>query len=125
MPISNHRELRVWRGAMDLVVLVYWLCERLPRRETYGLSDQLRRAAVSVPANISEGAAKPYRKEYIRHLAIARGSLKEVETLLEVARRVDMLTDDELRPADSQAMRVGRMLSALIRRLRQPATAAR
>ena len=121
MPIADHRELRVWRGSMDLVVLVYWLCDRLPRHERYGIASQLRRAVVSVPCNIAEGAARGHRRDYVRFLSIARGSLREVETLLEIARRVGMLPDDDARSADAQLARVSRMLSALIRRLRQPA----
>ena len=89
--LKSYRELRVWRKAMDLVPLVYEQVKRLPKHETYALGDQLRRAVVSIPANIAEGHARQHTREFIQHLSIARGSLAEVDTLLELAERLDYL----------------------------------
>ncbi|MBE5316252.1 MAG: four helix bundle protein [Xanthomonadales bacterium] len=86
-----HQRLDVWRDAMDLVVLVYALCASLPDSERFALSQQLRKAAVSVPSNIAEGAARRSTLEYLRFLAVARGSLAELDTQLELARRLFQL----------------------------------
>ena len=80
--IRSYRDLLVWQRAMALAESCYRLTGRLPSRETYGLSSQVRRCAVSVPANIAEGHARLHRGDYIRYLSIARGSLSELETLL-------------------------------------------
>jgi four helix bundle protein len=73
--IRSHRDLIVWQKAMDLVVLVYQLCDRFPNSELYRLVSQLTRAAVSVPANIAEGHARATRRDYAHFIAMARGSL--------------------------------------------------
>ena len=80
-----HHDLDVWKDAIALVEAVYRHTASFPVDERYGLTSQLRRAAVSVPSNISEGAARRSRKEYLHHLSMARGSLAEVETQLLIA----------------------------------------
>lgn len=89
MALASYRELSVWQRSMDLTVAVYDVAKALPADERYGLGSQLKRAAVSVPANIAEGYGRTHRGGYLRHLSIARGSLSEVETLLAIAVRVD------------------------------------
>ena len=79
--VQNYRDLKVWQESMDLTPEVYRLQRKLPKEETYGLGDQIRRAAVSIPANIAEGHARQHTKEFLQYLAIARGSLAELETL--------------------------------------------
>ena len=81
----THKDLDVWKKSIDLVVLVYKICEKFPTHEKYGLISQLQRAAVSVPSNIAEGAGRNSTKEYIRFLSIAQGSLSELETQLIIA----------------------------------------
>ena len=83
--MKGYRELQVWRLGMELAKEVYLLTRGFPKHETYGLSSQMQRAAVSIPANIAEGHAKDSTKDYLRHLSIARGSLAELDTHLILA----------------------------------------
>ena len=91
----SHRSLDVWKQAMALVVDVYALTAMLPQNEQYGLVSQLRRAAVSVPANIAEGAARNGSKEFLHFLGIASGSLSELDTLIDLARQLGYVEDTE------------------------------
>jgi four helix bundle protein len=86
-----HQKLLCWQKSVDLTVLLYKLTGAFPREEIYGLTSQIRRAAVSAPANISEGAADRSRDEFKNYLRIAIGSLNELGTLLEISRRVGYL----------------------------------
>jgi four helix bundle protein len=88
------RDLDVWKRSMDLVVDVYRLTQEFPRSELYGLTGQTRRAASSVPANIAEGNGRLYRKEYAHHVSIARGSIAELSTCLEVPQRLYRLSTE-------------------------------
>lgn len=91
MGIRSYRELEVWQKSIDLVVECYRISESYPKAELYGLTSQLRRAAVSVPANIAEGQGRSHTKEFLNHLSIAYGSLMEVETHLQIAARLNYL----------------------------------
>ncbi len=86
-PIASFRDLVVWQKAMDLVDMVYVLSRKFPTQEGYGLTGQLTRAAVSVPANIAEGQARSTRRDFAHFLTVAKGSLNETQTLLLVAVR--------------------------------------
>jgi four helix bundle protein len=121
--ISSHRDLRVWEASMQMVVACYEFTKRLPRDEIYGLTSQIRRAATSVPANIAEGYGREVSGSYIQHLRIAQGSLKELETLLEVAARVGYCSEDVLEPLLSRSGEIGRMLRGLIRAIQTTAGA--
>ena len=114
--MQGHKELVVWQKAMDLVVVVYKITRTFPKTEIYGLASQMQRAAVSVPSNIAEGHGLKQTQAYARHLAIANGSLTELETQLEIARRLGYLTADNESVID-QAGEVGRMLAGLRRSL--------
>ena len=94
--VSDYRQLVVWQKSIELAVQTYRLSRRFPREEAYGLAAQIRRAAVSVSANIAEGNGRRHRREYVNHLSIARGSLREVETLAEIAWRLGYITAAEL-----------------------------
>ena len=83
-----HKNLNLWKSAMDLVLKVYKGTKRFPGSEAYGLINQIRRAAVSIPSNIAEGAGRRTKKEFIQFLFVARGSLSELETQLEIANRL-------------------------------------
>jgi len=85
----DHKDLEAWKQAICLVEEVYKISATFPKQETYGLTSQLRRAAVSIPSNISEGAARNGRKEYSNFLGISLGSLAEVETQLIIVSRLD------------------------------------
>jgi four helix bundle protein len=94
----NYKDLLAWQKAMDLVELVYTATRHWPKEELYGLTSQVRRAAVSVPSNIAEGQGRTSVKEYQHHLSIAHGSLREVETQMMLAQRLDYLTSDIVHP---------------------------
>ena len=80
VPLQSYKQLRVWQAAMELLKLVYEETRRLPVEERFGLVQQMRRAAVSVPSNIAEGYGRKYRKEYLKFLSVAYGSICELET---------------------------------------------
>jgi four helix bundle protein len=115
--MSGYRDLKVWQKAMDLSVEIYRLVKKLPKEETYALSDQMRRAAVSVPSNIAEGRDRNSNKEFIQFLHIARGSKSELETQLLICVRVKYLTEEDILPAMEMCREIGSMLTALIARL--------
>ncbi|MBN9492735.1 four helix bundle protein [bacterium] len=98
--------LTVHSKAIDLVAVVYGITGHFPKHELFGLTSQLRRAVVSVPANIAEGQARIHRREFLHHLSMARGSLAEVETLLLVAVRLNYVQSDDLRTVHVQAKRL-------------------
>lgn len=104
--------------AIDLVEDVYRLADRFPDDERFALTSQVRRAVVSIPSNIAEGYGRNTRKEYLRHLAIANGSLKEVETQLIIAGRLGYIQRDETQPCWERLQSVGRLLTALRKSLR-------
>ena len=118
MGAKSFRELEVWRESMDLVVLVYGLLDALPNHERFALCDQLRRAVISIPSNIAEGFGRDSHKDFGHFLSIARGSLYEVDTQLEIAERMGYLAvTKELR---QQMNAVSRLIAALNRSLRAP-----
>ncbi len=117
-PLTSYRELDVWKKAVDLVEAIYELSRQLPDDEKFGLVSQIRRAAVSVPSNIAEGYGRQHRGDYLRHLSVANGSLKEMETQLLIAGRLGFINRDQARPAWELSQEVGRMLSALSASLR-------
>jgi four helix bundle protein len=91
----DFRKIKAWQIADDLTIEVYKATKSFPKHELYGLTSQLRRAASSVPANIAEGAARGYKKEYVQFLNIARGSLAETDYFLHLARRLEYLSADD------------------------------
>lgn len=113
MTIKSFRDLRVWQSAMDLVEQVYYLTQAFPRSETYGLSSQIQRAAVSVPSNIAEGHTREHLKEYLHHLSIAQASLAELETQLEIATRLKYLSPMQLTEVLRLVASLGKQLFAL------------
>ena len=116
--MQNHRDLKVWQISIDLVETVYRLSRDWPNHELYGLVSQVRRASVSVPANIAEGAGRRSTGEFIQFVGIARGSLAELETLFVVAGRLGYLDDGVLDHLLSDVAEVGRMLTGLMHSLR-------
>jgi four helix bundle protein len=116
--IRDYRDLTVWQRAMELVVECYSAARRFPRFEVYALSQQLQRAAVSVPSNIAEGNGRASLGDYLRHLSLANGSLMELETHVWVAHRLNYLSDGQKDQLLSLSREVGRMLGSLTVRLR-------
>ena len=111
---DTYRDLVAWQRAMALVTQVYRSTEMFPRREIYGLTNQLRRAAVSVPSNIAEGKGRRSKKEYLQFLFKARGSLFEVETQLEISNNLGYIAADQYVAIKEQSGSVARVLGGLI-----------
>lgn len=112
--MQGYRELKVWQRAMELVEYVYYLVGRLPKSETYALSDQMRRAVVSIPSNIAEGRGRDTDKDYAYFLVIARGSKFELETQILICERLKYINAEEARHALMLCDEVGKMLNSLI-----------
>jgi len=89
-----HKKLDLWNTAMELAVTIYQVTDSFPREERYSLTDQIRRAVSSVPSNVAEGAGRQTKKEFINYLHMAQGSLSELDTHLELARRLGYLVQD-------------------------------
>ena len=117
--MAGYRELNVWQKAMDLVIEVYRLCKYLPKEETYGLSDQMRRCAVSIASNIAEGQARGSNKDFIRFLSISQGSRAELYTQLEICRRLNYIPEDETIIAANLSNETGRMMTNLAKKLQE------
>ena len=114
--IKSHKDLDVWQKAMAFVVNIYQLTSEFPQAEKYGLASQIQRAAVSVPSNIAEGAARKGSKEFVQFLYVALGSLAEVETQVEIAHKLGYAKNiDDL---DNDLTNIRRMLLGLINYLK-------
>ena len=114
--MKSFREMEVWQKAMILTDCVYDLVATFPQTERYALGDQLRRAAVSIPSNIAEGFGRETHKDFAHFLSVARGSLYEVDTQIEIAMRRGYISDSE--GIRERLNEIARMLSALLRHLR-------
>ena len=111
--MRSHKRLDVWKKAMQLVKGIYRITAKFPDEEKYGLTSQMRRSAVSVPSNIAEGAARSGKKEFLRFLYIARGSLSELETQVLIAIELTYITEEKDIADDIET--VFAMLSGLIK----------
>jgi four helix bundle protein len=114
---EGFRRLIVWQRAYELTLAIYKHTKNFPKSEQYGLTSQIRRAAVSIPANISEGYERRSRKEYLQFLGIAKGSMGEVETYLLLARDLDYLDNEVYEILETQRQEIGRLLKGLIKSL--------
>ena len=113
MPIRNYKDLIVWQKAMDLSVEIYKLVKKLPKEETYSLSDQMRRAAISIPSNIAEGKSRASQKEFSYFLSIAQGSRSELETQIQLCERIGYLNADDTKNALDLLIELEKMLVKL------------
>jgi len=113
MQIKSFRDLRVWQGGMEIVQAIYAITQGFPKHELYGLASQIQRAAVSVPSNIAEGHARESTKEYLQHVSIAQASVAELETQLEIAKRLGYISSDEYDALLNQLSQLGKQLYAL------------
>ncbi len=111
--MKGYQELVAWQKAMDLVELIYKATAQFPKEETYGLTNQLRRAAVSVPSNVAEGQGRNAPNDFRRFLAIAYGSLREAETQVLIAKRLNYLTETQTERMMNLASEVGRRINGL------------
>ena len=118
---NSYRDLIAWRKAMDLVKDVYRVTRSFPRDELYGLTNQLRRAAISVPSNIAEGQARFSRKEFHHFLSQARGSLVEIETQLLIAQNLAYVSPNQTRCLLDKTSELGKVLNGLIAAIKSAA----
>ncbi len=118
MPIKDYRELIAWQKAVDLVEIVYRTTRSFPQEELYALTSQMRRAAVSVPSNIAEGQARTSTADFLHFLSIARGSVKELETQVIIARRLGYVNDQREIELVNSTEEVSRVISGLMSSLR-------
>lgn len=112
---KTHRDLEVWKRSIAFVTSVYKLTGNFPKEEMYGLTNQMRRAAVSVPSNIAEGAARSSNKEYIHFLYIALGSATEIETQLIIANNLEYIRQKDFDELCQERDEIGRMVVGLIK----------
>ena len=117
MAVKNYTELLVWQKAMELTAEVYRIVKMLPKEELFALSDQMRRAAVSIPSNIAEGQARTSTREFLQFLSIAKGSKAELETQLILCVKVGYLANSDITVAMQLGQEVGKMLNALMKTL--------
>ena len=115
---ESFRDLRVWRESMMLVGDEFLLCASFPKEERFGLAAQLKRAVVSIPSNIAEGARRRRRLPFLFHLEVALGSQAEVEVQLEIANQLGLVDESRYAAVQERARYVGRMLTRLIDQLR-------
>jgi four helix bundle protein len=114
-----HKKLNVWQKSIVLIQKIYELTRSFPNIEIYGLTNQMRRAAISIPANISEGAARQTKKEFIQFLHMAQGSLSELDTHLEISEKLGYLKETNLEELSLLMNDIDKMLTGLIKSLKK------
>jgi four helix bundle protein len=117
MSIQSYQDLQVWQNGMDLAEQAYQLTRSFPKEELFGLTSQIRRAATSIPANIAEGWGRQTTREFRQFLHNAQGSLRELETHLLLALRLNLATNDQIQPLLEMCQVLGRQLINLLRSL--------
>jgi four helix bundle protein len=113
----SYRDLKAWQKAIELVVHIYDLTAAFPKHELYGLTSQMRRAAVSIVSNIAEGKGRSSDRDFVLFLTHSRGSVLELETQLIVSARLNLITGRQLQDAEKRTQEVGRILNGLIQSL--------
>jgi len=116
--IQSFRDLTVWQKSIDLTVAVYRITQAFPREEMFGLTSQLRRAAVSIPSNIAEGQGRLNTREFRQFLGVARGSNCELQTQLEIARKLGLGNSQLLNEAENLSHEIGKMIFAILGKLK-------
>ncbi|MBN1901764.1 four helix bundle protein [Candidatus Sumerlaeota bacterium] len=115
--LKSFRELIIWKKSMDLAEQIYRVTEKFPKNELFGLISQMRRAAVSIPSNIAEGQSRNSRGEFLQFLGVARGSMAELDTQIELSGRLGFLTKEEEKTLNLRIEEISKMLSGLKRSL--------
>ena len=115
MAVKHYRELIAWQKAMEMVCTIYKLTASFPSEERFGLTNQLRRAAVSIPSNIAEGQGRGISGDFARYLRIANGSRQEVETQIAIAHRLGYLDEERTASVLGDLEELGRIISGLLR----------
>lgn len=117
--INTYKDLLVWQKAVAVVTSIYTLTKSFPQEEKFGIISQLNRASVSIPSNIAEGWGRESTKSYLQFLKIARGSLMETETLLEISKNLKLITDIDFTAISNDLEEVSKMLQGLIKSIQQ------
>lgn len=120
-----HKNLEVWKKGMELASLIYRVTAEFPREEIYGLTSQMRRAAVSIPSNIAEGAARFSSKEFLHFLNIAGGSLSELDTQIELAVTLGFIKDHDVDLLLGSVLDISKLLAGLVANIRRQGAAQR
>ncbi len=115
--VKTHRDLQIWQKSMDLVTIIYNATDNFPASEKFGLLSQIRRASVSVPANIAEGLGKRSNGDFKRFLNISMGSLFELQTEIEISKNLGFLSESKFEELYNYTREVERMMSSFIRTL--------
>jgi len=118
MAAKGYRDLVVWQKSMSLVAGIYSATKKFPKEEIYTLTSQIRRSAISIPSNIAEGSSKYSNKEFLRFLAIARGSVAELETQLLISKDLAYIPTTEIESLIENTSEVARMLNGLLAKLK-------
>jgi len=113
--MKTHKDLNVWKESILLVTLIYEKTKSFPKDELFGLTSQIRRSAISIPSNISEGAARESNKEYLRFLYIAQGSISELDTQLIIADNLNFLSKADYIMLNEKLVSIRKMLTGLIK----------
>jgi four helix bundle protein len=121
--VRTHKDLDVWKKSLDLVDAIYDMSASLPADEKFGIISQMKRAVVSIPSNIAEGAGRNSRKELLQYLTISRGSLAEIETQLIICQRRNWVNEEQLNEVNSLVVDVSKMLFRFAEKLRHDITA--
>ncbi len=116
--MRTHKDLDVWKLSIDFVTEIYKLTNSFPKDEIFGLTNQIRRAAVSIPSNIAEGAARNYKKEFVQFLYIALGSQQELDTQVLIAKNLGFITEDIFLETSNKIQTIGKLLNGLIKYLK-------
>jgi four helix bundle protein len=120
--IRTHKDLEVWKKGVDFVIEVYKTSEHFPKSEMYGLTNQIRRASVSIPADIAEGFGRSHTNELLQFLNISKGSVSEVETLLIICLRLNYLNQETFNTFNETIDHISRMLTNLIKSIKRNST---
>ena len=115
--MKTHKDLDVWKKSVDFVTDVYQITNTFPNHELYGIVNQIRRAAVSIPSNIAEGAARKHKKEFVHYLHVALGSMAELETQLIISQKLNYLDEKKITELNGKLNLIRRELIGLIKYL--------
>jgi len=119
LDIRPHRKLDAWKRAMEMARNIYSLTENFPKEEIYGITNQLRKSALSVPSNIAEGAARKSRNEFLQFLNIAQGSLSELDTQIELSYMLNYILEDKYQEIIDEITIITKLISGLIRKIQK------
>jgi four helix bundle protein len=118
--IRSFRDLNIWHKGIDLVKDIYKETQNFPRQEIYGLTNQIRRAAISIPSNIAEGHIRQHRAEFRQFLSVALGSLAELETQIVISRELNYISIEKTKNLIDQMSSLGKMIRSLIKKITNP-----